>query len=54
MLSYLLALRDYVMGVPENRESHTRSRQTVSFENGSPQLFPEALFTKLLALERSR
>jgi lipopolysaccharide/colanic/teichoic acid biosynthesis glycosyltransferase len=54
MLSYLLALRDYVMGVPENLESHTLSRQTVSLENGSSQLFPEALFTKLLALERKR
>ena len=54
MLSYLLALRDYVMGVPENLESHALSGKAVYFENGRSHLFPEELFTKLLALERKR
>jgi len=54
MLSYLLALRDHVMGDPENLESHALSGQTASLEKGSSHLFSEEFFTKLLALERKR
>ena len=54
MLSYLLALRDYVMGVSENRESHALFGKAIRFENGRSHLFPEELFTRLLALERKR
>jgi hypothetical protein len=54
MLSWLRALRDYVMGVPANLEAHALFGQPGSFENGSAHLFPEKLFTKLLALERKR
>ena len=54
MLSYLLALRDYVMGVPGNLESHAPSGKAVYFANGRSHLFPEELFTTLLALERKR
>jgi len=54
MLSYLLALRDYVMGVPETLETHALSGKAVYFKNGRSHLFPEELFTTLLALERKR
>lgn len=54
MRSYLLALRDYLMGLAANEQSHAVDGSTASFDNESAHLFSEKLFAKLLTLERRR
>jgi len=50
----LMTLKDYLVGLAANRQSHAVDGSAVSFDNESAHLFSETLFAKLLTLERRR
>jgi len=54
MFAQLLTLKNLAMGIQAKEDSDATNGRSVSSGNGSPPLFSEELFTRLLSLERKR